>query len=380
MAYRKDGASVWVELITVALRDADGEITGYLGIHRDVSERKRAEEALREAQLRSETILESITDAFVAVDRDWRYTYVNDRALGRLGAWRGRTITREDVIGRDLWEVFPEAVGTEVERRLRPVMRSREPVEFEMYFAPTGEWVEARAFPSVCGLSVYYRDISARRRAEEQLREAQEQRAIDDRRLEDVREAERRRIARDLHDEALQGLTHALAVTGRHAPGADDEVHGILKQVGGRLRAAIYDLRLGQDERPFQDILLGLVELNRELLPDCEVILECEADLPGESFGRRGTEVLRITGEALTNACRHAAAERIVVRVTGDAARLSVEVTDDGRGFDPDQPQRGLHGLGLRGMRERAEHLAAELDVRSGETGTTVQLRVALRK
>jgi PAS domain S-box-containing protein len=334
---------------------------------------------LREAQRRVETILESITDAFVAVDREWRYTYVNDRALRRLEAWRGRALTREEILGRSMWELFPDAVGTEVEQRLRAAMGARDPVEFELYFAPTDEWVEARAYPSPSGLSVYYRNVSARRRAEEALREAQDQRAIADRRLEDVREAERSRLARDLHDEALQGLTHALAVTDRHAPGRDDEVHAILKQVGRQLRGAIYDLRLERDvECPFSDALRELVEVNREMAPTCEVTLETDDELPSESLGPAATELLRIIGEALTNACRHAAAEHIIVRVTGPQTRLSVEVIDDGRGFDVDRQPPAPHGHGLRGMRERAEHLGARLDIRSNEAGTTVRLQVAL--
>jgi PAS domain-containing protein len=71
---RKDGSIVSVEAIAVAIRDRDGEITGYLAIHRDITERKRSEEALREAQRRAETILDSITDEFFVLDSDWLYT------------------------------------------------------------------------------------------------------------------------------------------------------------------------------------------------------------------------------------------------------------------------------------------------------------------
>jgi len=146
----------------------------------------------------------------------------------------------------------------------------------------------------------------------------------------------RSRIAQDLRDGALQGLTHALAVTGLHATGRDDEVHAILQHVGRQLRAAIYDPRLEENgERAFSDALRELVEVSREMTPGCCGTLETAADLPGGSFGRRGTEVLRIISEALTNACRHAGAQRIAVRVTGPETRLVAEVTDDGRGFDP---------------------------------------------
>jgi PAS domain S-box-containing protein len=380
LAYRNDGAPVWVELIIVALRGAHTEITGYLGIHRDVGERRRAVQALHESRVRVETVLESITDAFVAVDRDWLFTYVNERALNRMRARKGTPLRREDVIGRSMWELFPEALETEVQRQYELAMRERRAVSFETFFAYSGEWIEAHAYPSGSGLAIYYRDVSARRRAEEAMRAAQEQGALADRRLEDVREAERSRIARDLHDGALQGLTHALAVTGRHAASRDDAVNAILRRAGRQLRAANYDLRLERDsERPLADALRELVALNRALTAGSEMTLEIDgAPLTG-SCGRRGTEVLRIVGEALTNACRHAAARHIVVRASGSETRLSIEVADDGRGFEPGEPRSPLHGHGLRGMRERAELLDADLEIRSDRSGTTVRLDVDLR-
>src|SRR3954471_12368058 len=148
VAYRKDGTPVAVEAISVALRGTQGEITGYLAIHRDITERRRMMDELRESQQHMETVLESITDAFVAMDRDWRYVYANDRALARLAAWRGMPVTRDDIIGKRVWDLFPDALGTETEHRLRAAMGATEPVEFEMYFGATDAWVEARAYPS----------------------------------------------------------------------------------------------------------------------------------------------------------------------------------------------------------------------------------------
>jgi PAS domain S-box-containing protein len=375
-AYHKDGTPVAVEAISVALRGTQGEITGYLAIHRDISESRRMMGDLRESQQHMETILESITDACVAMDRDWRYVYANDRALARLAAWRGMPVTREDIIGKNVWDLFPDARGTETENRLRAAMGTTEPVEFEMYFGPTDEWVEAHAYPSATGLSVYYRSITARRRAEEGLHEAQQQRQEAERRLDDVRDAERSRIARDLHDGALQGLTHALAATGFQGTNRDDDVNAILRQVGQQLRTAIYDLRLEEiGERAFGDSLGELVDATRDLAPDCEVTLDIDDDLAVRSFGRRQAEVLRILGEALTNARRHAEVEHIVVRVSGTETRLSVEVTDDGRGA---AAWPAASGQGVRGMYERAQLLGAELDIRTGDTGTTLRLQIAI--
>src|SRR4051812_28724440 len=376
-AYRQDGTLVPVEAITVALRGTQGETTGYLAIHRDITERQRVLDQLRESQQQSETILESITDAAVAMDRDWRYVYANDRALARFAAWRGMPVRREDVIGKGAWELFPEARGTEAEHRLRAAMGATEPVEFEMYVAPIDDWVEVHAVPSASGLSIYYRSITARRRGEEALREAERQRQEAERRLGDVREAERSRIARDLHDGALQGLAHALAVTLPHGTNRDDDVNAILRQVGQQLRAAIYDLNVdGNGERTFGDSLGDLVDVTREMAPHCDVTLDIEDDLAARSFGQRQSEVLRIVGEALTNARRHARAGHIVIRVRGTEARLSVEVSDDGRGAGAGLASTSGHGV--RGMYERAHLLSAELDIRTDDTGTTVRLQLAL--
>ncbi len=376
IAYRKDGTPAWIELITVALRGPDGEITGYLGIHRDITERRRMMDELRESRQHMETILESVTDAYVAIDRDWRYVHVNDRALARLASWRGMPVTREGIIGESVWELFPEVLGTETENRLRTAMGATEPVEFEMYFGPTDEWVEAHAHPSASGLSIHYRSITARRRAEEALHEALQQRQEAVRRLDELRDAERSRIARDLHDGALQGLAHALAATGPHGANRDDDVNAILHQVGLQLRAAIYDVSPEEHgERAFGDSLRDLVAVTREMAPDCEVTLDIADDLAARSFGRRQAEMLRIVGEALANARRHADAEHIVVRVTGTDKRLSVEVTDDGRGA---ARPAAAPGQGVRGMYERARLLGAQLDIRTDDTGTSVRLRIAL--
>jgi PAS domain S-box-containing protein len=362
---RKDGTTVDVELISVALRGQQRDITGYLAIHRDISERKRTEEALREAQRRSETILESISDAFVAVDREWRYTYLNERALVGARIALGEELTSADLLGKNCWEAFPELVDTTFDEQLHTALGEHKAVQFEAYSPRIESWLEVHAYPSKDGLSVYSRDVSERKRAEERFSE--------------VREAERRRIARDLHDDALQELTDALvqADRGRSAglgPEAAGQLVSSLKRVGQQLRGAIYDLRLSDDVgRPFPEALGALVDVHRALAVECEIGLDVSWETSTSLVGNRGVEVLRIVGEALTNARRHSGARNVRVSARGSDGSICVEVTDDGRGVDPDAAASGIDGMGIKGMHERAALLGGDLDIRSAPgTGTTI--------
>ena len=198
-----------VELITVALRGERGGITGYLGIHRDMSERKRAEEDLREARRRSEAILESISDEFFALDREWRYTFVNERGLAEIGRIPGRNLGAADLLGRTVWEVFPELVGTTFDHEAHRALREQAVVEFETRSPVTGRWMDVRLYPSEAGLSIYLHDITERKRAEEELRRRAEQQAL-------VAELGRRALASDdlqwVLEEAVGLLVRTLGV------------------------------------------------------------------------------------------------------------------------------------------------------------------------
>lgn len=135
------------------------------------SARQRAEALRREASEETERrvhadragLLESITDAFFALDRDWRFTYVNQRALDYYGK------SREELLGHSIWEVFPVAAGTQIQEQYEQVLRTQSSAAFEIKSVLTGRWVDLRVFPAGQGLAVYFRDVSDRRRAEEKL-------------------------------------------------------------------------------------------------------------------------------------------------------------------------------------------------------------------
>lgn len=106
----------------------------------------------------TETILESITDAFLSVDAEWRISYINSH-VERL-----HNLRREDVLGRVMWHVFPKVIGTAFEACQREVMEKREPRVIEAFYAPLDDWFEVNVDPMRDGgLAIYFRNITARK-------------------------------------------------------------------------------------------------------------------------------------------------------------------------------------------------------------------------
>jgi PAS domain S-box-containing protein len=170
-----DGEYRWFLGKARPLRNDAGEITEWFGTATDISERKRHDEErerllARERQAREQvtTMLERITNAFFAADRQWRFTYVNGEAERLLRR------PREELLGHTIWEEFPEAVGAKIEREYRRAMATQTTVQFEEYYPPLDAWFDIHAYPSPDGLSVFFQDVTARKRAEEALRESEE--------------------------------------------------------------------------------------------------------------------------------------------------------------------------------------------------------------
>lgn len=158
------------------IHDNDGCITGIRTTLLDVTHRKWAEQQARtlvrevtareqaeEASAQILQILERIGDAYMAFDTEWRYTYVNQKAaqLARQPA--------EALLGRCVWDEFPEAVHTPFYTELQRSLRDQVSIDFENYYAPLGKWFDNTVYPSPSGVAVFYRDITDRKRTQESL-------------------------------------------------------------------------------------------------------------------------------------------------------------------------------------------------------------------
>lgn len=120
-------------------------------------------QSLSNNQERMRSILEGMGDAFVSLNRDWKYTIVNEKAIALIGK------EKEQLLGHTIWEVFPDMAGTYYEEEYHKVMNERLASRFETYYAPYHMWLDIQAYPHEDGIAIFYTDITERKQAEGKL-------------------------------------------------------------------------------------------------------------------------------------------------------------------------------------------------------------------
>jgi len=365
----------WVRAFIYPVKSADGSIQEVVLIHEDITERLKAEEDRWRAEENYRSIFENAVEGIFQTTAEGEFVTANP-ALARMYGYASPEDLLEKVsnIGDQIY-ADPGRRGDFI----RLARRDGLVQDFEMRVS-RGDgktaWtsVNARAVRdgagAVAGFEGFVKDVTEQKRAEEALGE--------------IRAAERRRIARELHDVVLQDLTYALQslqVIPRMPEDAyrDGEarrqVEALKRSVAG-IRDAIYDLRLeGAGEQTLARSLESIVGLSRQLSPGCAFELSVGDGFPEDGRGPLAVEVARIVQEALANVRRHSGAGHASVRLLAQDGEALVEIEDDGRGLAPGTAA----GMGLTGMRERAAALGGELEVEgTAGSGTRVSLRVPL--
>lgn len=161
---KNGGAIIWVRASVSLIYNSNGQVEGMVAVTDDITTRKKIEQKNRQLSKRLTVTLESITDAFLTIDTEWNFTYMNSEAE-RLLARR-----REDTLGKNVWQVFPEAVGSAFEQHYRQAVTEGRKVSFESYFPPLDTWFSVNAYPSPEGLAIYFQGINERIKSQEQLR------------------------------------------------------------------------------------------------------------------------------------------------------------------------------------------------------------------
>ena len=142
----------------------NGKCVRIYGSFQDIDIRKRAELAVNEAFEEKNTILESIDDAFFAVDENWIVTYWNKQAEKVLGK------SKNEVLEHNLWEIYSDSIDSDSYRNYHRVVESKQSVHFEDYYPALDKWYAISAYPSGNGLSVYFKDVTDRRLADIQFK------------------------------------------------------------------------------------------------------------------------------------------------------------------------------------------------------------------
>jgi PAS domain S-box-containing protein len=397
----KKGETICLLTNGVPILDDQGNLKGYRGVDKDITERKQMEESLKKERALLSTIIETIPDEICLKDTNSRYMMANKASMTALGAK-----SLEEMIGKtDLEYVRPEMALRHIAEE-KAILESGEPTisrERVRLDPKTGEISKCDLSTKVpvkdeegnaIALLVINKDITDRKRAEENVRRSALRLRMLSAHLESVREEERKHIAQEFHDQLGQTLTALKMDLSLLERGLADE-----KKEMSRV-TLIEEIRSSQGliDRGIQTVRAIMSELRPELLDQLGLVeaLEWEvgkfqqrsgvlcgliAEVGDLQFdGRRSIALFRLVQEALTNVARHAQATRVDVIIRTEGDDLILEIKDDGIGitFDAENKPRSF---GLIGMRERALFLGGNLEITGimGK-GTTIAVRMPIHE
>jgi PAS domain S-box-containing protein len=374
---RKDGSRIWISVNARVVRDEQGSIRYYEGTAQDITDRKQAEEALRESEERYRELFENAKDAIYVQDLKGIYISIN-RAAEKLSGY-----DRSEVIGKHFEQfVAPEYLPL-VRTNFAKKLIDQEQTAYEVeVIAKDGRRVPVELNSTVIfkhgvpvGIQGIARDIAERKRTESALRNYS-------RLLIEAQEAERQHIARELHDQIGQVLTAIrinLQTIGTSCETEESQV--LIDQGITIIDSALEQVRnLSFELRPSLLDGLGLVAALRwysdQYSRRTGIRTKTSTNLPeGQTRLREELETacFRIAQEALTNVVRHAKAKNVFISLRKLDHKVLLSIRDDGIGFDERSTNGGaaaIH-LGLRGMKERALALSGTLEIESAPAGGT---------
>jgi len=384
----KTGKRINVSLTISPVHDSSGRIVvGFSGIGRDITERKLAEESMREInrilgeknallQAREELLrvfVKNVPAAVAMLDRDMRYLQVSDRWCS------DNSVKASEVLGRSREEL------PEMPERWKEF--NRRALEGETLRADEDHWEsggrtrwnrwEVRPWRNpdgtIGGILVFAEDITCRKQMEEELSGMS-------RKLIESQEQERSRIGRELHDDINQRIAMLALQLGdlkEHPAEVDIRVQELRKELtdmANDVQALSHDLHSSKLE--YLGVVAGMKSWCNEFSGRQKIEINFRSDVLGALPLDMGRTLFRLLQEALHNASKHSGVKRVDVQLREKSGEIHLIVSDTGRGFDVEAALQGV-GLGLSSMRERVRLLNGAISIESKPAaGTTIRVRV----
>ncbi len=394
--YRKDGSKMWTEARMRFLRDSNGHPTGMLGVSRDITGRKRAEEALRESEKRYKQLFNHAPAGIYELDfSEQRFITVNDVMCEYTG------YSEEEFLRMSPYDILSEDGKALYAQRVKNLMVGEnisESVEYKIARKDGEElWVALNINPvyengKVKGVTVVVHDITERHNVEQKLKQSEKRLRSLSTELMKAQENERRRISKELHDEMGQSLAilkhrmrsiekSLLAHQPQRSKDSDAAVE-LIDEVIGKVRQISRDL----NPSILEDVGLcpALRSLADNFMQEYEIHVTLDIDDIDAFFSKETARNLyRIFQEALTNIAKHADASQVNVQIRKGPEYVYFLIEDDGRGFDTNEARardERRRGLGLPLMEERADSLGGTLEItsREGTEGTKIVLTIPI--
>ncbi len=389
------GREHWVLTTKLPWRDKKGNIIGLFGISKEITDRKRGEEALRESEEKFRAVSEQSPN-MIFINKAGKVVYANKVCEEIMG------YKRDEFYSPDfdfLRLIAPESVDS-IRSAFKRHMDGEEVEPYEYTLVnKEGNRIEAiittklmnyEGERAILGIVT---DISERKRVEKALRESETRLRSLSVQLMRAQEKERMRISKELHDElgqALALLKHRVRSVQSKLQKGQSSLHEEFEGTSRYIEEIIENVRrLSRDLSPSILEDLGLTSALQWLTKNFEkqysLVTSFDIDNIDDLFPKEAqTNLYRISQEALTNIAKHAEAKHVSFTVKGNEGSVALIIEDDGKGFDVNRV-RAIHspekGLGLDAMEERAHVLGTSLHIKSqvGE-GTRITLTIPIRK
>ncbi|MBC8358463.1 MAG: PAS domain S-box protein [Candidatus Aminicenantes bacterium] len=389
---KKDGTPLICSVSAVTIKDKKGKAKYYDGIIENITERKLAEEAMRKSEMTYRALFESGNDPVILFSLNGTIVSANQKAAEILG------YNVEELIGMSYKDIIASSEIKDAGNKLKSLQEGKTFLPYER----TVYKKNGTEFPSEVNLSLVqdennkpvflqsiFRDITERKRADEELLTSREQLRNLAAHLQAVREGERTSIAREIHDDLGQTMTALkmdLSLLGTKLPKDQKSLLKKTKSMSKLIDSTIQTVqRISAELRPgvLDDIGLTAAlewqggEFQKRTGIKCELTVDPEDIFLDKDCS---TAIFRIFQETLTNVARHSKAKWVKVNLKKKARRLELKIRDNGRGITEEQISNSK-SFGLIGIRERVQFLGGEVEIRGIQNrGTTLKAWIPLPK